>query len=694
MTVTSLVKRSRVSAIDDSDIPLKRVRRQTRSFVVINDENQDPKNVSFEAALSADVSLACQTSPRKPKKTDAESSSKSPEKSPARSAVPLTPSTPRFRDGLASRISSVAISSPATPTTPVTPRHRVMSVGRLSRRMTPRGVPGTPMTPAAAQTVYHKARQLFSRSSGTGALIGRDEERTRLCDFLEEHCAAETDKKTSNGSCLYVSGPPGTGKSAMVTEMTDKVCAETAGVRKAYVNCMSIRSSGDLYNTLLRLLSSEDGTADESGTADTTEADAINTLQAMFLPKKGKKAASTAVGADTFLVVLDEIDHIVTLDLESLYRVIEWSMLKTSRLVLVGIANALDLTDRFLPRLKSRNLQPELLPFLPYTAAQIKNIIVTRLRSTLPSDSAATADFLPFFHPAAVELCSRKVASQTGDLRKAFEILRRALGLAEAEAKEKCLNEAREAAGLTMTPTKKRPLGENVNLASSLSPFKRAASGMATPSTSTWLTWAKGLTVETAPRVSIGHLNKVTSAAFGNGAQQRLRGLNLQQKAALCALSALEKWNRETHAQKLQATPSAKLSKLIHAPKAGPKAATKSVRGGASAAPTIKMLFDTYCKMCKCDAVLHPLSSSEFREVVGSLETLSLVTAVDGRTGSFAVLQTTPRGRRSTKGAAMTGVAGDEKQVASCVGEKELQQALEGPGADILLNILSGEALD
>ena len=619
--------------------------------------------------------------------------------------------------------------------------------------------PTTPRTPGGVQTVYHVARQLFARSSAAGALVGRDEERARLRSFLNSNCVADSDseKESDSGSagsrsdcgCLYVSGPPGTGKSAMVNEMTEQICTEQPGsVRKAYINCMSIRSSNDLYSTLLRLLvlgSDNENSTDEQLAAamgiDVSETDAVSALQAMFVPKATKKSAqnATAKTPNTYLVVLDEIDHILTLDLESLYRIMEWSMLKTSRLVLVGIANALDLTDRFLPRLKSRNLQPELLPFLPYTAPQIKNIITTRLKSTLPTQklssvpegSAAPApgpsSAIPFFHPAAIELCSRKVASQTGDLRKAFEILRRALDLVEAEAREKYLNEARDAyaassssavtAATLTTPTKKQPLAENMNLASSPS----ASAVTATlPKRSSWATWAaQNLTIETAPRVSIAHLNKVTSAAFGNGAQQRLRGLNLQQKASLCALVAFEKWNRETHAavhaanahaQSSLASPNG-VKKLVKAP-----AVKLHVSGGAgsgTAAPTIKKLYGTYNLMCKRDAVLHPLSSSEFREVVSSLETLSLVTAVDGRTGSFAVLQSAPgsgsgrRGRRpggaannsmlggGNGGAAgVTGVAGDEKRVASCVGEKELRQALDGAGADILLSILSGEALD
>ncbi|KAL1892728.1 AAA ATPase [Sporothrix stenoceras] len=765
MAASSLGKRSRALEVEDTDVslPLKRTRRSTRSFV-INDENQDPNAVTFEDALAADADAT----PKARRAISTNSTLVSPTKaSPTKrsvsvAGVPLTPSTPRYRDGLTttSASRSTSATTPATPVTPSTPRHRVMSAGRLSRRTTPHGMlsargnglggdatPTTPRTPSGSvQTVYHVARQLFARSSGAaaGSLIGREDERSRLRTFLNANCGSDAAESKSDCGCLYVSGPPGTGKSAMVNEMTEQVCTEQSGsVRKAYINCMSIRSSNDLYSTLLRLLVLGSGNEDDNNTneeqaaeamgVDLNETDAMSALQAMFLPKASKKAtaAKAASTPTTYLVVLDEIDHILTLDLDSLYRVMEWSMLRTSRLVLVGIANALDLTDRFLPRLKSRNLQPELLPFLPYTAPQIKNIITTRLKSvlqttTLPSvpESSApaptSANFLPFFHPAAIELCSRKVASQTGDLRKAFEILRKALDLVESEAREKYLNDARDvcnasSANTLTTPTKKQPLAENINLASS--PPASASSTLTVPKRSSWASWAaQNLTIETAPRVSIGHLNKVTAAAFGNGAQQRLKGLNLQQKAALCALMAFEKWNREAYAtaqasaqthSSLQSPNGVK--KLVKAPTPG-RLQVPAAGAGATAAPTIKKLYATYNLMCKRDAVLHPLSSSEFREVVGSLETLSLVTAVDGRTGSFAVLQSAPgsgsgrRGRRpggavsnnmmGGGSSGVTGVAGDEKRVASCVGEKELRQALDGAGADILQSILSGEALD
>ena len=471
---------------------------------------------------------------------------------------------------------------------------------------------------------------MFARGSEPGQLVGRDTERAALTSFLDRSLST-----TMNG-CLYVSGPPGTGKSAMITEMV-RQHADDDDVRSIYVNCMSVKSSRDLYNTLLKALDYD---------SELSEADAISALQDFFCPKNDD--------ATVYLITLDEIDHILTMGLESLYRLFEWSLQKSSRLVLVGIANALDLTDRFLPRLKSKNLKPELLSFLPYTAAQVKNIITTRLKSLMP---AGKEGFVPFIHPAAIELCSRKVSSQTGDLRKAFEICRRALDLIETETRGKHEEQAREKM-LLATPSKK-PLGENINGASTGS-SRNVVQIMAAS--------LKALTAETAPRASIGHLNKVTAAALSNGTSQRLKALNLQQRAALCALVAYENRTRASiKAGNLPSTPSK----------------TQTL------APTVKILFETYCRLCVRDSVLHPLSSSEFREVVGSLETLGLVSAVDGKNGSFVGPQTpSKRGRKPV------AASGDDRRIASCAGEKEMESVADGVGAGILRSILSGDALD
>ena len=475
-----------------------------------------------------------------------------------KSSKPPTPSTPRHRDALSKKV-------------PITPRHRVFLAGGT---ITPRS-PKTPSSTHKTISVYQQARQLFSRSSNHGKLIGREEERTHLSTFI----ATCLDSKSAG--CLYVSGPPGTGKSAFVEEVLHQTI-DASSTPYSVINCMSVRSAKDLSGKLAEDLSLNKHAS-------------LEQLRACFIRVKAKDNRK-------YLVILDEVDRLVDLDLTLLYSLFEWSMHPSSRLVLISIANALDLTDRFLPRLKSRNLKPELLPFMPYSAGQIAEVLTTKLRSL----STDVTQPLPFLQPAAVQFCAKKVASQTGDLRKAFDICRRAIDLVEQETKEK---DARLA--LEDSPSK-TPLMENINLSS---PSNARSPG-------------KTYNLETAPKASIAHVAKVTAQVFGNGTTQRLNTLNIQQKAVLCALSALERKKRDDHVEKTMfATPSK----------------------NNTTAPSIRQIFDAYSSLCRHENLLHPLSNIEFRDVVSGLETLGLVSAVDGKNSSFAV-PITPSKTPSRKG--------------------------------------------
>lgn len=72
-----------------------------------------------------------------------------------------------------------------------------------------------------------------------------------------------------------------------------------------------------------------------------------------------------------------------------------------SRLILVGIANSLDLTERLLPGLEARGCKPRLVAFPTYTRTQISTVLQERLQS-LPG---------PVFAAKALEFCSRKVGA-------------------------------------------------------------------------------------------------------------------------------------------------------------------------------------------------------------------------------------------------------------------------------------------
>jgi len=470
---------------------------------------------------------------------------------------------------------------------------------------------------------------MFVRSADPGRLVGRDDERAKIHTFIEAGIASKS------GRCMYISGPPGTGKSALVSEVCGDLRA-TEDVHVSYINCMSVKCSSNIYGKLLGDLTGID--------KEDSDSQGLTALKSLFLSKK-------KTSNQVYVVVLDEIDHLLTLDLEILYTLFEWSLSRSSRLVLIGIANALDLTDRFLPRLKARNLKPELLPFIPYTVPQIGSVITSKLKSLISLDTV-TPDYVPYVHPAAIQFCSKKVAAQTGDLRKAFDIIRRAIDLVENETKRKH-QEDLKLQTLQGSPPKS-PLGENNNLSSPCSPVRSTKKPRPTLTDS-----LARLTPENAPRATIAHMARVTASAFNHGTAQRLQSLNLQQKAALCSLVALEKKTAQMR-RDLFATPS------------------KS----ATAAPTIRKVYEMYSGLCRRENALHPLTSTEFTDVIGSLETLSLIQGGDGKSVGMGLARLTPSKKV---------LRAEDKRIVSCVSEQEVEGCLDGPGGGILKGILHGD---
>ncbi|KAI8427688.1 hypothetical protein MSG28_002146 [Choristoneura fumiferana] len=171
------------------------------------------------------------------------------------------------------------------------------------------------------------------------------------------------------------------------------------GFKQVYVNCTMMKSATSIYSRICKEL--------QLATKSSTEKACLAAIE-KYLNKKHKM----------ILLVLDEIDQLDSKRQSVLYSIFEWPALPNSRLLLIGIANALDLTERSLPRLQARcSLRPRTLHFTPYTKQQIINIFTKILGD----------DKNNVFSPVALQMLAvdsmMKDSSVTVELKQVLEVL-------------------------------------------------------------------------------------------------------------------------------------------------------------------------------------------------------------------------------------------------------------------------------
>ncbi|XP_020377331.2 cell division control protein 6 homolog [Rhincodon typus] len=234
-------------------------------------------------------------------------------------------------------------------------------------------------------------------------LLARERETEAISQFITDHISEE-----KPGS-LYVSGAPGTGKTACVERIIEDLKEKLGDTVIISINCMSLRSSQAIFCSIADKLIGK-------GKLKCAKKD---------FPKKLERKLTSK--GPMVLLVLDEMDQLDSKAQDVLYTLFEWPCLINSRLLLIGIANALDLTDRILPRLQARpKCKPQLLNFLPYTREQLVAILQDRLNQ-VSGEKVLDA--------AAIQFCARKVSSVSGDARKALDVCRRAVEIVESNVR-------------------------------------------------------------------------------------------------------------------------------------------------------------------------------------------------------------------------------------------------------------------
>ncbi|GAB2234961.1 hypothetical protein Drorol1_Dr00004234 [Drosera rotundifolia] len=248
-------------------------------------------------------------------------------------------------------------------------------------------------------------------STAPSSAVCREEEYSRVLEFCKS-CV----EKEKSGS-LYVCGCPGTGKT-MIMEKVKVSLAEWSkegGFQQPdvlYMNCTSLTNPTEVFSKILKRVQPE-----KKIKALTEALKLIHNVYSMDGHSSPKRL---------LLLIVDELDYLITKDRTVLHELFMLTTLPSSRCILIGIANAIDLANRFLPRLESLNCKPMVLTFRAYSKDQILRILQDRLMVFNHT----------VFQLQALELCARKVAAASGDMRKALSVCRSAIEMLEAEGKQ------------------------------------------------------------------------------------------------------------------------------------------------------------------------------------------------------------------------------------------------------------------
>ncbi|XP_042479850.1 cell division control protein 6 homolog B-like [Macadamia integrifolia] len=235
-------------------------------------------------------------------------------------------------------------------------------------------------------------------STAQSIIVCREEEQKRVLEF----CKACIEQQKAGS--LYACGCPGTGKTLSMEKVKQSLLEwiNEEGFQSPDVlaiNCTSLSKTSDIFSKI-----SEKHCPRKKINGYSTP---LQYLRNLFSQKHPSSEKMT-------LVIVDELDYLITKDGSVLHDLFMLTTFPFSRFILIGIANALDLADRFLPKLQSLNCKPVVITFRAYSKDQILKILQQRLMA------------LPYtvFQPQALELCARKVAAVSGDMRKALSVCR------------------------------------------------------------------------------------------------------------------------------------------------------------------------------------------------------------------------------------------------------------------------------
>jgi len=353
------------------------------------------------------------------------------------------------------------------------------------------------LAPTHLASPYRQARNVLHVSTVPESLPCRKNE----FDTVYNHLSAAIMEGT--GTCIYISGTPGTGKTATVREVvaqlnTAVLAEEMDDFIFVEINGMKVTDPHQSYSLLWEAL----------------KGDRVSPSHALDLLER--ELSHPSPRRVSCVVLMDELDQLVTKNQSVMYNFFNWPALRHSRLIVLAVANTMDLPERTLSNKISSRLGLTRITFPGYKHTDLMEIITTRL-SNVPGN---------IVDPDAIQFASRKVAAVSGDARRALDICRRAVEIAEQAYESATVKENKPAIddydieSLPPTPSKTPARANKRQLAPS-KPEPEKPHAKNTPG-----------------RVTIATIKQAIQEATSTPLQQSLRTLPLSAKLFLAALLA------------------------------------------------------------------------------------------------------------------------------------------------------------